>query len=260
MPDDYRLAMYTSLQLLRDGFPGRVHFTSLKDHGPAAETARRWVGEFFAQHIEFASFKATFALHDGPRRLPYPGEPDYQRHAVQSTSSNLVGHLRYVLKNQPLVAVRCAFDGTGNARERYYGAWGVAEARFRMNRRHRKGRKGYPLTQLLDPTFSSSDHRKAATLEEAITAEFLQFTDILLGASAQALNFLPTPGKLGRRVLASRVTDEIASRMQQPTYRFNRHVRHFSVSLYPDARGRMYAANPVKAPAATSGHQFPLSI
>ncbi|MGE0230141.1 MAG: hypothetical protein AB7U23_16705 [Dehalococcoidia bacterium] len=127
-----------------------------------------------------------------------------------------------------------------------------------MNERHRKGRKGYPLVQLVDPTFSSSDHRKATDLEEAITAEFLQLTDVLLGATAQALDFLPTPGKLGRRLLARRVTDEIALRAGHPAYLFNRHIRHFSVSLYPDERGRMYAATPPPASVTQQGRQLTL--
>lgn len=246
-PASERIAAYTTLQMLREGYAGRLHFTDLGVRGERFEVAKRWVETFFSSFIDTASFKGTFALHDGPIALPYPGDNGYQRHAVQSTSSNLVGHVRWVLPHFDALEIHPVFDGTDNFRERMYLRLAVDQAGFRINERRRRGRRRYPAVAFGDISFRSSEPAAATTLDEAIDAEFLQLTDLLLGATAQALRFLPSGGTLGRRRLAARVHDEIALRFGSPWYMFNRHLRHFSVSLYPDRLGRMYAANPLGA-------------
>lgn len=251
--------MFTGLELDRGDFRGRLHFSELsKDRGPRVETAARWLDSFFGTHIDHVSFKATFALHDGPRPLPYPGQDGYQRHLVHATSSNILGHIRYVLRGFNQIDVRSVFDHTGNARERMYSNWGLDTARFRINQRRRKGKTGYPEAVLHPIKFQSSAPAQATTLDEAINAEFLQLTDLLLGSAAQALNFLPTEGRQGRRQLARTVTEEMASRFGRPAYVFSRRQRHFSVSLYPDSLGRMYAANPVRRPVQLPVEQLQL--
>jgi hypothetical protein len=246
------MTMFTSLQMLRGDFEGRVHFSQIRS-GTRHEVARRWMDAFFGTHVEHASFKATFALHDGPKALPYPGDEGFQRHFIRSLSSNLVGHVRYTRRNLDRLHLRPVFDRTGNGVERWRGQWGVDFANNRINQRRIDGKRGYPEATFEPVTYQTSDIREAESNEQAINAEFLALTDLLLGASAQALMFLDGERKAGRRQLASRIEEEIAKRYGRDIYIFNRAQRHFSGSLYPDDFGRMYAANPARpAPVAVA--------
>ena len=135
VPREQRAAMYWALQAARGNFDGRIHYRKISGRrGPLFDAAQGVVQTFFTQFIRNASFKATFALHDGPRPLAYPGDDEYQRHAVNSTSSNIVGHVRYVLREFDLLLLRPVFDGTDNARERHYFQWGVESASHKLNR------------------------------------------------------------------------------------------------------------------------------
>lgn len=258
-PDAYRRAFYVHLQMLRDGYEGRIHSTKIQnDRGPMFEVGARWIDAFFTELIEHASFKATFAFHNGPLYLPYPGDEGFQQHWVMSTKSNLIGHIRWVLTELDLLGVRPVFDGSGDAREEHYLRWGVERAQFEINERRRKG-KPYPATFFSDVDFHSSDHRHASSLDDAINAEFLQLTDLLLGAAADALEFRPGAHRNGRRRLARHVSEQIAVRYGYRPFAFQQHLRHFSVSLYPDARGRMYAATTTKS-VRTEGTQRALFV
>ena len=261
LPQDYRDQMFADLQAARNGFTGRVHFGPLPDGGPRVETALRWFDDFFVKHVKRASFKGTFALHDGPRRLPYPGELLYQRHAVNSLRANVVGHVRYVFPEADALHLRPVHDGTGDAHERMYIGLAFVAAQQRINSRHGRGQRGYPAARFDEVTFQSSDSRIAADHAARVDAELLQLTDLLLGAMAQALRFLPTSGKLGRRRLARDVTEQLASYLKHPVYNFDRTRRHFSVSLYPDERGLMYSPKPPPRTLPTErgrGAQAPL--
>lgn len=260
VPAHYTTTLFTSMQMERGNYDGRLHFTDLGERGPRADVARSWVDSFFRTHIQYVSFKGTFALHDGPLPLPYPGDDGFARHWVHSTSSNLLGHLRYTLAGRDSIVVRPVFDGTDLASERAQDSEAVVTTQFRMNERRRQGKSKYPHTLISPPTFQSSDHRLAASLDEAINANFLQLVDLLLGATSQALNYRTVEGKQGRRVLARRITEEMALRVGSPEWVFSRFLRHFSVSLYPDARGRMYAATTEKRVPGRSGQQLRLAI
>jgi len=258
IPDDRLMSVFSTLQLLRDGYPGRIHSSDVPQRGPRFDVIARWLDAFFTEFVEYASFKASFFLHDGPLPLPYPGDELFQRHWVKSTKANLLGHLRWVYPNRDLVLVRPVFDGTGHARERMYGQLGVDDAQYQINERVRKGKPGYSPTFFSQVVFQSSDPDLATTLEQAIHAELLQLVDLLLGVSADAMQFRPGAGKAGRRRLARRATDEIADRFGRSPFAFQRHQRRFSVSLYPDAHGRMYAANPERLDRPVDGTQLPL--
>jgi hypothetical protein len=252
-------ALYSALQIRRGDFRSRIHSLRTANGGPLLELAAGWLDAFFADFIDRVSFKATFALHDGPLPLPYPGDDLFQRHWVKSTKANLLGHVRWVLHDYDLVMLRPVFDGTDNARERMHLGLGVDDARFQMNERRRKGKRGYPEAIIRPVEFQTSDPRLVTTLEEAIRSDMLQLTDLLLGATADALTFRPGAMKNGRRHVAARVTDEMARRYGRSPYAFQRHQRHFSVSLYPDAMGRTYSANPPPKVASSGGRQLKLS-
>ena len=162
--------------------------------------------------------------------------------------SNVVGLTRYALHSNRGLHVRPALDGTDNERVQGVFVAGIIAAQDRINRRHRAGKKRYPLMRLDPVVFRSSDPRKARTLDKAIDAEFLQLTDLLLGATAQSLEFLPSKSHLGRLRLAKPITLAIAKRAGSPAYLFDRHLRHYSVSLWPDECHRMYAAIPPRKP------------
>lgn len=257
VPDEYRATLYARLQLLRGEFGGRLHYAEIRKRERQATVANDWVEAFFDSFIEQVSFKATFALHDGPLPLPYPRDERYQQHMVNSTSSNMVGHVRWVLPKFDELSILPIFDRTGNAREQMYYERAVDTARYRINERHRKGKKGYAHTDIAPVAFQSSDHRQAQDMDTAVNAELLQLTDLLLGATSDALELRPATGKAGRRRLALRITDQMALRTGHRPYQFNRFIRHFSVSLYPDVYGRMYSAIPER-PYAEPAEQLSL--
>lgn len=250
VPNDYRLALYSSLQVARDGFGGRMKSTRLPTKGPHYKVAQRWLDDFFAGHIEHVSFKGTFAYHEGVIPLPYRSkDPAYEKHLIRSTSSNVVGHVRWVLRELDTLHVRPVFDTIGNGREQWFLRWGMMEAAGRINRRNGRGKRGYPLSTFDPIDFQSGNPTEATTLDEAINAELLQLTDLLLGATADALKIRPALDDRGRLVVAGRVTDEMAARFERGPFAFSRYLRHMSISLYPDAHGRMYAPTVVRTPA-----------
>ncbi len=245
---------FASYETLRGDFRGRIHSSKIPDRGKLHDIAEAWLAAFFDVHIEHISFKATFAFQDDPRPLPYTGEESFQKHWVMSTKANALAHIRYVDRDGDLVIARTVFDQTGNAQERLWSQWGIDTAQYEIGERRRKGMK-YPHTEFSHVSFWDSDPRRATSLEARINAIGLELTDLLLGVTADALQFRPGSSKIGRRHLARKITDEIAERFGFRSLRLSRYHRHFSVSLYPDLFGRTYAANPVPAEASSSPRQ-----
>lgn len=146
VPRNYVATLYWSLEALRGNYPERIHSTSIKNANQQQfQVAQRWVESFFNSHIPHLSFKATFALQDGPLVLPYPSDDDYQKHWVKSTKSNALAHIRYVYRKAHLVRVQPVFDWSDNGVERNWSQIGIDNAEFEIGERRRKG-KQYPET------------------------------------------------------------------------------------------------------------------
>ena len=152
------------------------------------------------------------------------------------------------------------FDRTDSLLWRMGYSLGFVAAQYRINERHRAGITGYPVMTSKPLVFRRSDPAQAATLDERIDAEILQLVDVLLGATAESLRFLLGRGTHGRRFLGRRITEELAERLGVAEYLVGHPLRHFSVSLWPDDRNRMYAPNLPPAVAETQFRQLPLEI
>lgn len=237
------------LRELRDGYRGEIHFAEIKgDSGQQAQfrVATRWIEFFFTSLVAETPFKATVALHEGPKPLPYPDDGfSYLRHMLAGTRHTFVGLTRFALTGYDSIDVDPVFDDTGNARIRDAYQWAVDQFAHRATQRRLDGDKRYPIVKAGRARFVTSDPAAAAA-DEADDCELVQLTDVLLGAAQQALELSEASRHSGRVYLAQEVAAGMAKYWGRSRLRYSVRARNFTVSLWPDRFGFLYPALPAR--------------
>lgn len=253
VPESAVSSIASTLRAERRGYSGEVHFSEIRGDTGQQErfaVASRWVAKFFSDLIDEAPFKATFAIHDGPRPIPYPDQRiAYLKHMLAGTRMTFVGLTRFALRGWDTIHVDPIFDATGNDAIRRAYERSVEHFAHRANQRRVDGDQRYPFVKYSPARFLASDSRQVAP-DDQDDAELLQLTDILLGAAQHALEFRHTSKHSGRLQLARDVASGMAAHWGGSQLRYARRARNFTVTLWPDKFGFAYPALPSRRPAA----------
>ncbi len=226
-----------ALAQARRSYAGRIHFVDLRDNArnPKARIALEWIRLYFGDLSRYCYYKCMIADTQAPgfdpARFPKPF------HLYNHTALLAVfGGIAWSLRRYDAVELSLFSERVSRPADDRFTTYLPGEL-IRRARRRKPGagpRIAVPAGQV---TLVAGDPRQAEP-EMQGHCEFIQLTDVITGAVAQALNAQASQRvklDLGR-IAAGWIEDS-----RQPPWRQHKHLhRCFSVSCYPDARGGFY--------------------
>jgi hypothetical protein len=226
-----------ALAAARQGYTGRIHFVELRDNArsPRARIAADWLRLYFSELAGGCFFKCmivdTQAPRFNPARFPRPF------HLYNHTAALAIfGGLVWSLKAYTEVTLALYSERITRPDDDPFSTFLPSEVLRRAGRRQ-SGARPSVVVPTGRVTLVPGDPRQAEP-ELVVHCEFIQLTDLLIGAVAQALNAPATQRvklDLGQ-IAAGWIEDS-----RRPPWRQHHHLhRRFSVSCYPDARGGFY--------------------
>jgi hypothetical protein len=232
----------TALELLaaaRARYTGRIHFVELRDRGRGdkARVAWAWLDLFFAHLSRECAFKCMVADTHSPA---YPAERFPRSHDLYNYTAALAvfGGLVWSLKAFEAVQLRLFSEHKTRPRDDdFLSEMPRAVARRAWLKRQRGG--GCPAVAApvgLVRTVGGDPRQVPADV--AGHCEFIQLTDLLTSAVAQAVN-----AGASQRIkldLASLAAGWVEDTRRPPWLQDTGLHRRFSVSCFPDRRGGFY--------------------
>src|SRR5579859_3890060 len=221
----------------RRGSDGRIHFVELRDNArnPKSHIAAEWVRVYFGELSRYCYYKCMIADTHAPSfkaaRFPRP----FQLYNYTATLA-VFGSIVWSLKQYDEVALSLFSESITRPDEDNFTAFLPSE----VARRARLRKLGdCPRVTISggQVTLVPGDPRKAAP-EMKGHCEFIQLTDLLTGAVAQALN-APASQQV-KLDLGQIAAGWIVDSRRPPWHQQHDLHRRFSVSCYPDAKGRFY--------------------
>ena len=231
-----------ALARARQGYTGRIHFVELRDNArsPKARIAAAWLRLYFGELADGCFFKCmivdTRAPRFNPARFPQPFQ--LYNHAAALA---VFGGVVWSLKAYDAVTLALYSERITRPDDDPFSTFLPSELARRAGRRKPGAGPRVARPRVAVPggrvTLVPGDPRQAEP-QLAGHCEFIQLTDLLTGAVAQALNAPATQQvklDLGQ-IAAGWIEDS-----RRPPWRQHHHLhRRFSVSCYPDARGGFY--------------------
>jgi len=226
-----------ALSHARRGYDGRIHFVELRDNArnPKSHIAAEWVRVYFGELAHYCFYKCMIADTRAPRfnpaRFPKPF------HLYNHTATLAVfGSIVWSLKQYDEVSLALFSESITRPEEDNFAAYLPSE----LARRARLRRVGDCPRVTVDGgrvTLVPGDPRKAAP-EMKGHCEFIQLTDLLTGAVAQVLN---APASQQVKLDLGQIAAAWIEDSRRPPWHQQHDLhRRFSVSCYPDAKGRFY--------------------
>jgi hypothetical protein len=226
-----------ALASARRGYTGRIHFVALRDNArnPKAQIAAEWLRLYFRELSGFCFYKCmiadTHAPGFDPARFPKP----FQLYNHTATLA-VFGGVVWSLKPYDEVTLELYSEKISRPDEDNFSTYLPSEIVRRARRR--KASAGPVVVVPGGQVTLVPGNPRQATPEMAGHCEFIQLTDLLTGAVAQALNAPATQQvKLDLGQMAAGWIED----SRRPPWRQQHDLhRRFSVSCYPDARGGFY--------------------
>jgi hypothetical protein len=238
-----------------------IHHREIKAGTPQDKTflvAQDWLRSYFSRFVKGCSFKAFIVDYEGSQHFPFPGETGFPEHLERSTLSAFLGALAWSFPKEEQIRLRFVSDETDNELERQVLRDLPHALATKWNERQMAKVKRGPWMRASEVEFVSSNP-KAVDTAHAIHSEFIQLSDVLLGACFDALELVAPPNNNGRRELSKSVLGAIGETIKVPWLQQVPVHRRFSVSLYPDANNFAYPAalRSVRRHCTLSGARLP---
>jgi hypothetical protein len=227
-----------ALNSARRGYDGRIHFVELRDNArnPKSAIAAEWVRLYFGELCGYCFYKCMIADTHAPgystSRFAQQPYQLYNRTATLAVFSGLV----WSLKGYDEVTLELFSERITRPEDDPFEAYLASELprRARLRKPGACPRVRVPAGRV---RLVEGDPRKAPEAMKG-HCEFIQLTDLLTGAVAQALNAPAT-----QRVkidLGQMAAGWIEDSRRPPWHQQHDLHRRFSVSCYPDAKGGFY--------------------
>ena len=226
-----------ALSAARGNYAGRIHFVDLRDNArnPKATIAAEWLRLYFGELSRTCAYKCmiadTAAPGFDPARFPRPFQL-YNHTALLA----IFGGITWSLKPYDEVELSLFSESISRPGEDPFLTYLPSEL-ARRARRRKPGAGPRVRVPAGSVALVPGDPRKAAP-EMRGHCEFIQLTDVLTGAVAQALNAQASQRvKLDLGTLAAGWIED----SRRPPWHQQHHLhRRFSVSCFPDAKGGFY--------------------
>jgi len=221
----------------RGGYDGRIHFVDLRDNArsPKAKVAAEWVRLYFGDLSRYCAYKCMIADTQAPgfnaARFPKPFHL-YNHTALLA----IFGGIIWSLKPYDEVELALFSESITRPADDPFAVYLPREL-ARRSRRRKPGAGPRIRVSAASVALVPGDPRQIAP-ELRGHCEFIQLTDLITGAVAQALN-----AQASQRVkldLGAIAAGWIEDSRRPPWHQQHDLHRRFSVSCYPDAKGGFY--------------------
>ena len=226
-----------ALAAARRGYTGRIHFVELRDNArsPKARIAADWLRLYFGELAGYCFYKCMIADTRAPAFNPARFPKAF--HLYNHTATLAVfGGIVWSLKAYDEVALELYSEGITRPDEDNFCTY-LPDELVRRARRRKPGAGPRVTVPGGRVTLVPGDPRQAEP-ELAGHCEFIQLTDLLTGAVAQALNAPAT--QQVKLDLGQMAAGWIEDARRPPWHQQHDLHRRFSVSCFPDARGGFY--------------------
>jgi hypothetical protein len=230
-------AARAALAAARQGYAGRLHFVELRDNArnPKARIAAAWLRLYLGELSQYCFYKCMIADTQAPAFDPARFPQPY--HLYNHTALLAVfGAVTWSLTQYDDVELALYSERLSRAAADRFTT-DLPRELLRRARRRKPGARPRLSVPAAEVALVPGDPRQAAP-ELQGHCEFIQLTDVLTGAVAQALNAQAAQRvKLDLGQLAAAWIEDA----RQPPWRQRQHLhRRFSVSCFPNAQGGFY--------------------
>ena len=256
MPEEKQDRVFQSLQKVRQdvGYDGEMHYGDLRGHSmvPKARCATGWLNLYAGQFSDFCfCYCLAIDTHSSGFQHERFGEPHhaYNRFARMAVE----GGIAWSLKRYERVDLRFYSDEKCRQEVDNFALYVSREICASICEKRKKKRGDYPEIRLAHPEVipvTSDPSRAAPNIRQE--CELIQLADLLTSSIAQALT--GRSGQKAKITLAEMVARWIEDTRKPPWLQTAELHRRFSVSCFPDEKGRFY--NP--APAVMNRNQLAL--
>jgi len=256
VPEAKQVQLLSALQAARDevGYYQEVHYAGIRKSlmGPKAQCCIKWLHLYVGQFSEFCFYRCLAVdthssgfQHDRFDK-PHHAYNRFARMAIE-------GAITWSLK--PFQCVALKFHSHDRFRQEgdNFATYIPREVYKSIHEKRTKKPTDYPEIRLLHPEVIPvvSDPAQASP-EMQPECELTQLVDLMTSNTAQALT--ASSGQRAKIALAEMIANWIEDTRKPPWLQTEELHRRFSVSCFPDEKGRFY--NPTLA--VTTRHQLPL--
>jgi len=246
VPEQKQDEVYAALQAIRQnvGYWEEVHYAKLRGHlkGPKARCAHGWLN-IYLNFSEFCFYHClaidTYSSSFDHNRF---GEPHhaYNRFARMA----IEGAIAWSLKTYQRVALRFHSDAKFRQEGDNFATYIPNETCKSIAEKRRKEPSAYPEIRLLHPEVIAVDS-DPLKVDPGLRAEceLIQLVDLMTSNIAQALS--ARSEQKAKLELAAMIARWIEDTRKPPWLQTEELYRRFSVSCFPDEKGRFY--NPALA-------------
>ncbi len=242
VPERKQSEVYEALQQIRrdTGYYEEVHYTTMRGHsiGPKARCARGWLNLYANQFSEFCFYHCLAVDTHSPGferdRFSEPHHA-YNRFARMAVE----GGIAWSLKGYQRVALRFYSDAKFRREGDNFATYIPEQTCKSITEKRSREPGNYPQIRVLHPEVipvDSDPSKVEASLREA--SELIQLVDLMTSNVAQALT--GRSGQKAKIVLAEMVARWIEDTRKPPWLQTEELHRRFSVSCFPDSKGRFY--------------------
>lgn len=228
--------VYQSLLLKRGDYDGQIHYSDLRDKSSSKSksVAQEWMKTYFQELVDSCPYKC-FVIEFGSPHLRSQHKHDMNQLYNFGSEQAIYGGLCWFFANIKEIELSIYYEiiskpNDDNLQE------------YLLDLLANKSRKNFkcPVVYIPEMKFHTlSGNPKKVNQEERIHCEFLQLTDLLTGSINNALTASASQEVKNELSLdAARYIEDVKL---VPWFQEHNLHRKFSVSIYPDKNGRVFA-------------------
>jgi len=242
VPSRKKSDVVNDLKQIRDDtrYYGEVHYVKLgkSTKGSKAQCAKRWLQAYVSRFSDKVFYHCLAVdTHSNGFDHQRFGKAYYVYNYFAKTA--VLGGIAWSLKDYNKVAIHIYSDKKSRQKGNNFSDYVPKELLRSVTDKRRKKPSSYPELRLLHPTVTliDSDPTKnpPAFIEDS---ELIQLVDLLTSSIAQALS--ATSGRRAKVMLGEIVADWIMDTRKPPWLQSKELHRRFSLSCFPDEKGRFY--------------------
>ena len=256
VPATKQYEIFTALQNTRQevGYHEEVHYVKLRQSvvGPKARCAKSWLRTYAGQFSETCFYHClAIDTHSPGFQHNRFGEPYHAYNYFARVA--IIGGIAWSLKRYPRVLLKFHSDDKSRREGDNFASYIPQQVCKRIKEKREKRAGNYPEIRLLHPEVVSVISEPTKVIPEMKhECELIQLVDLMTSNIAQVLT--GRSGQKAKIALAEMIAGWIEDTRKPPWLQAKELYRRFSVSCFPDGKGRFY--NPILA--TTNRFQSPL--
>src|SRR3989337_633812 len=239
VPESMAITAYNALIVARKGYIGRIHFVELRDNTTSlrAQVSSAWLSLFFGDFLNYCFYKCMIV--DTHSRSFEPSRFTRPYHLYNYTARGaMVAGVTWSLKDFDEITLSLFSEEVSRHHYGHFIDYLPRELSISLNAKNNKGKKCPQVVEPISPVVLVKGDPRFVSPDMPEHCEFVQLTDLITSAIAQAVNASAMQRiKLDLGLLVAGWIMDV----RRPPWLQNKGLhRRFSVSCFPDKSGGFY--------------------